>query len=197
MDKPTDRSEWTAGVLLALMPVASFLLQYVLSAQEGTEAFLFQHFTVTIVDWIFVPFNFFVVRVIDWRRGGVIYAVTILSVILNTATHAYWQYHGINGGHMMNKEHVVLPAGWVHLIYSTLQMILLAAFIFARRSSSPCSPYRRITTQLAIGYFVAAGVCGYVMNNGFMITDVMLVSLGLFFLIVYPTIVRQLTNSAR
>lgn len=194
MDKDFNRAKWTVGALLALLPVASFLSQYALSIQAGTEAFLFRHFTVTIVDWIFVPFNLVIVRVIDWRRGAVIYAVTVISVILNVATHAFWQCHLIGGGHMITPEQVVLPAGWVHLIFSTLETSLLGAFIFARR---PFSPYDFIASLLAIGYFVAAGVCGYIINKGFMITDVLMVSLGLFFVIVYPAMVRGRTNSAR
>lgn len=196
MDKPCNRVEWTAGALLALLPIGSFLSQYVLSVQAGTEAFLFKHFTVTIVDWIFVPFNLVVVRAIDWRRGAVIYAVTVISVVLNVATHAFWQYYLIKARHMITHEQVILPAGWVHVTFSILEASLLAAFIFARR---PVSPYDRIATLLAVGYFVAAGVCGYVMNNGFMITDVLMVSLGLFFVVVYPMMMRGLItcNCAR
>ena len=192
MPKSRDRSMWMPGVLLALMPIGSFLLQYALSVQADTQAFLFQHFTVTIVDWIFVPFNIFVVHAIDWRRGGSIFGITILSVVLNTAAHAYWQFHFVTGGHMISQEHVVLPAGWVHLVFSTCQMILLAAFIFVRRSPAR---FVSITTLIAVCYFVSAGLCGYIMNDGFLISDVLMVFLGLIFLVAYPAVVRRLSRS--
>lgn len=194
MGKPFSWLEWTAGALLALLPVVSFLSQYLLSIQAGTEAFLFQHFTITIVDWIFVPFNLIVVRVIDWHRGAAIYAVSFISVVLNVTEHAFWQYTLLDGGHMITQEHVVLPAGWAHVIFSTVQTSLFAAFIFARR---PCFPYDGIASFLAIGYLLGAGVSGYFMNNGFMITDVLMVVIGLFLVIVYPIMIRGLPTFAQ
>src|ERR1017187_7924186 len=120
------------GVLLALLPVASFVAQYLLSVRSGTQQVMMKHLTVMVVDWIFVPFNFFVVRVINWRRGTTIYLIACISVILNVLTHAFWQYNGIDGGHMITRAGVVLPAGWVHLTFSSLQMILVVGFIFCR-----------------------------------------------------------------
>src|SRR5262249_26568899 len=81
------------GVFLASIPVASFCLQYALSVASGTEALLFQHLTVTYVDWIFVPFNYLVADVIDWRRGKTLYVLALLAVVLCTTTHAFWEYH--------------------------------------------------------------------------------------------------------
>jgi hypothetical protein len=178
-----------SGVLLAFMPIASFIAQYCYSVQNETERQFFQHLTVTYVDWVFVPFNFLVVYVIDWRRGGVIFAATIASVVLNTAAHAFWQEKFIDKGHMFTSEGVILPGGWVHLAYSNLQMILLLAFIFARKRESR---YERITTCLAVAYFVSAGIAGYYMNNGFMVTDVVMVSSGLLFVLVWPALLSKL-----
>src|SRR6185503_5912409 len=58
-----------AGILMGLLPAVSFLCQYVLSLRSGTQQFFSHHLTVMVVDWLFVPFNFFVVRIIEWRRG--------------------------------------------------------------------------------------------------------------------------------
>jgi hypothetical protein len=191
MDKRLSRSGWATGAFLALLPVGSYLSQYFLSVKAGTDALLSQHLTISIVDWIFVPFNLIVIHAIDWRRGAVIYAVTVISVVLNVVTHAFWQYNLIEGGHMINHEQVVLPAGWVHVIFSTVETSLLAAFILAGR---PCYPYDITASILAICYFLAAGVCGYLMNNGFMITDVLMVSIGLFFVLIYPMMIRSPVN---
>src|ERR1043165_1128113 len=107
-----------ASTLLALLPLASFLGQYALSLRAGTQQILFHHPTIMVSDWIFVPFNFFVVRVIDWGRGGRLYLIACLSVILNVLAHAFWQYNGLDPGHMITKTGIILPAGWVHLAFS-------------------------------------------------------------------------------
>ena len=121
---------WIAGVALSVLPVVSFVLQYAMSVGQGTDAQLFRHFTITYIDWVFVPFNAVVVRIIDWRRGVTISLVGAVSVIGNIAGHAAWQYRGIDGGHMISAEQVVLPAGWVHLGFSIIEGTLILAFLW-------------------------------------------------------------------
>jgi hypothetical protein len=174
---------WIAGIALSVLPVVSFVLQYAMSVGQGTDAQLFRHFTITYIDWVFIPFNLVVVRVIDWRRGAAISLVAVVSVVANIAGHAIWQYHGIDGGHMISQEQVVLPAGWVHLGFSIIEATLILAFIFARKQSAP---FNAIATALAVVYFVGAGVSGYVMNHGFIATDAIMVSVGVFLVVFYP-----------
>src|SRR5437763_12295339 len=148
---PGRRFYHIVGTLLALLPLASFLGQGVLSYRAGTQQILFHHFTVTVADWIFVPFNFFVVRIIEWRRGLRLYLITYISIMLNVLMHAFWQYRKLDPGHMITKEGIILPAGWVHLTFSILEMILLAAFVFCRKANVP---RLRFLTMLAIAYFL-------------------------------------------
>jgi len=178
---------WAAGVLLSLLPAVSFFLQYVLSVQSGSVSHLFQHFTVTYVDWIFIPFNFVVVRVIDWRRGSVIFLIVIVSVIANIAGHAIWQCHGTDGGHMISPEQIVLPAGWVHLAFSIIEAVLIFTFVCARK---PSGPFNTIATALAVLYFVGAGVSGYVMNHGVIATDAIMVTSGIL-LVAFSSLVNS------
>lgn len=130
------RSQQIAGVILALLPLASFLGQYVFSLRAGTAQILFHHLTVMVVDWVFVPFNFFVIRVIEWRRGGRLFFIMCISVMLNLLTHAFWQYNGSDLGHMITKTGIVLPAGWVHLAFSIVETGLLFAFVFCRKTGA-------------------------------------------------------------
>src|SRR5436190_1360768 len=71
---------WASGVLLATMPALSFALQLWFSSQDSTLPLLFSHFTVSYIDWIFIPFNFFVVYTVNWRRGGLLFLAMILSL---------------------------------------------------------------------------------------------------------------------
>ncbi|HET6842471.1 MAG TPA: hypothetical protein VFK06_12430 [Candidatus Angelobacter sp.] len=175
-----------SGIALALMPLISFAAQYLFSVHAGTQYILFHHLTVTVVDWIFIPFNFFVVRVIDWHRGGRIYLITCISVILNVLTHAYWQYNQLDLGHMIKNNGAVLPAGWTHLSFSILETILLFAFVFCRKSESRSL---RTTSIFAVLYFLSMGICGYIMHNRFIASDIIVCFSGLFFVLLYPSIV--------
>jgi hypothetical protein len=178
-----QRRPGIAGVVLALLPLASFLGQFAFSCRAGTQQALFSHLDVMLVDWIFVPFNFFVVKVIEWRRGATLFVIACVSVILNILTHAFWQYNRVDAGHMISHAGVVLPAGWVHLAFSTLESVLLVAFVFCRK---PGAPKLRVATILAAIYFLTMGICGYIMHNGFIITDVIVSLCGFFFVLVYP-----------
>lgn len=175
-------------IVLAILPVASFLAQYALSVRAGTQAALFHHLTVMVVDWVFVPFNYFVIRVIDWRQGGKIYLIAFVSLALNALTHAYWQYNGLDLGHMMTSSGIILPAGWVHLVFSSVEMVLLVAFVFCRK---PAAPGLKIATVFATIYFVVMGACGYVMHHGFIASDVVVFVSGLFFILVYPRLIHS------
>ena len=173
-------------ILLAVLPLISFLGQLAFSIKAGTEHIMYHHLTVMVVDWVFVPFNYFVVRVIDWRNGGRLYSIVCISVILNILTHAFWQYNAGDPGHMINNAGVVLPGGWVHLAFSILEMVLLVAFVFCRK---PNASGLGIVTLLAATYFLVMGVCGYVIHSGFMISDVIVSGSGLFFVLVYPRLI--------
>lgn len=177
------RSDQMAGIVLAVLPIASFICQYLFSLRAGTCQILFHHLTVMVVDWVFVPFNIFVVRVIEWRRGGRLYLIMCASVILNLLTQAFWQYSGSDLGHMITKAGVVLPAGWVHLAFSIAETVLLAAFVFCRKAGAKGIG---IVTILATIYFVTMGICGYIMHKGFIVSDVILFFCGIFFVLVYP-----------
>lgn len=188
MARDTEKSYRTSGILLAFLPVAAFVAQYLLSVRAGTQRALFHHLTVMVVDWTFIPFNFFVVRVIDWREGKKLYLIFCISVMLNALTHAYWQYNGLDFGHMITSGGIVLPAGWVHLTFSTLEMVLLVAFVFCRIQQSSAL---RLSTMFATIYFATMGVCGYLMHRGFIASDVIVFVSGLFFVLVYPALMQR------
>jgi hypothetical protein len=188
-------SVWTAGVILGLLPVASFLLQYALSVWSGTDSFFFRNYTVAYLDWLFVPFNFVVVWTINWRRGGTFLPIVFMSIIANIVAHAIWQYYGIDGGHMITRgTQTVLPAGWAHLGFSSIETTLILAFVFIPR---PRRPFTRIATVLALAFFLAAGVSGYLINHGFIATDVIMVWGGMALVAGYPWLRRRALRRGR
>lgn len=183
---------WTAGVVLSLLPAASFLLQYVLSVWTRTDSYFFGNYTVAYVDWLFVPFNLVVVWAIEWRRGRALLLIVFVSIIANIIAHATWQYYGIDGGHMITRgTQTVLPAGWAHLGFSIIETTLILAFVFIRR---PRRPFTRIATVLALTFFLAAGVSGFIINHGFITTDVIMVWSGTALVAAYPWVGRRVAE---
>jgi hypothetical protein len=174
------------SLLLAFLPAVSFILQYVFSLWAGTLHALHHHLTVMVVDWVLVPFNFFAVRVIDWRQGKKLYLIFCLALGLNALTHAYWQYNGLDFGHMITSGGVILPAGWVHLFFSTVEMVLLVAFVFCRDKNASGSG---AATVFATIYFITMGICGVAMHHGIIASDAIVFFSGLFFILAYPKIV--------
>jgi general stress protein CsbA len=77
----------------------------------------------------------------------------------------------------------VLPAGWVHLGFSIIEMTLVLAFVFIR---APRKPFTTIATILALAFFLAAGVSGYFINHGLIPTDVVMVLGGTALVAIYP-----------
>lgn len=179
--EPSD--DKAAKVALPILPIASFLMQYVFSARAGTQSILLHHPTVTFLDWIFVPFNYYVVGAIDWQRGARMFVLTFVSLVMNILTHAYWQYHGLDTGHMITRSGFVLPAGWVHLAFSTVEMTILLAFVFSRRAK----PHHiKTATTLATIYFVGMAFAGYAIHGRLILSDAIAATAGLFFLLIYP-----------
>jgi hypothetical protein len=174
-------------ILLAILPLVSFLGQLTFSCKSGTQHIMYHHLTVMVVDWVFVPFNLVVIRAIEWRRGGRLFLIMCISVALNLLTEAFWQYNGSDLGHMITKAEVVLPAGWIHLGFSIIETMLLMGFVFCRKTGATGIG---IVTMCATIYFLAMGICGYIMHNGFIASDVITFVCGLFFVLVYPQMIR-------
>jgi hypothetical protein len=169
--------------LLTALPAASFAAQLLFSISAGTLAAMTHHTVVMIVDWLFIPFNWFAVHAIDWRKGDRIYSIVSLSLLLNVVAHAYWQQHGLDPGHLITSGGVTLPAGWAHLVFATLQATILIAFVFCR---DPTAESMRAATSFSTLYFIALPVASYEMHSGIELSGVLVCCLGLFFTLVFP-----------
>ena len=175
---------------LAALPLVSFALQYGFSAASGTLPAMMRHSTVVWVDWTLVPFNYFVACHIDWRRGRALLGIAILAVVANIAAHAYWQANGLDPGHMIAPNGATLPAGWVHLGFSIVEMILLAGFVFA---PAPAAPGRGLAVVCGVLYFVAMAASGYHMHGRAILSDTVVLLSGLFFMLLFPRVKRSRT----
>ncbi|HWG18504.1 MAG TPA: hypothetical protein VN678_11615 [Acidobacteriaceae bacterium] len=180
-----EKSTGTLAWILASLPVFSFLGQFLFSRRDGTLSLMLHHPTVTYVDWVLVPFNFFAAKVIDWRKGVAIFIIALVSTCLTLATHALWQVQRLDPGHMITKTGVLLPAGWVHIGFSIAEMALLCAFVFCRRENNA------VALWWSTIYFVAMFAAGTWIHHRVVLSDGCVFASGLVFLYVYPAIAAK------
>jgi hypothetical protein len=190
--EPEQQSRTALPWVLATFPILSFVGQYYFSAHAGTLPLMLRHPTVMYADWIFIPFNFLVARIIDWKRGLTIYVIVVVATCLVIATHALWQVQGTDPGHMITKGGVVLGAGWIHIAFSIVEMVLLVAFVFCRKSQASLM---RPATGLATVYFLAMAVCGYWIHHRIILSDACVFVGGMFFLFAFPMLSRVISRN--
>lgn len=164
------------AIISTLIPTVSYLVQYYFSQIYGTEAYLLRHNIVTIVDWLFIPINYLSIRSIDWRRGGVIFIVSIMSTISGALAHAFWQYYKIDGGHMISPQEVILPAGWTHLVFTIIETEILILSIFCRKHTSRFAGWASILISM---YFFISFIFGYLSHMTVTIGDSLLLACGI------------------
>jgi len=181
------------AVAAAIAPATSFVLQYLFSAKNGTRELFWHHATIAYLDWIFVPFNYLVIDAINWRRGATLTWLWCASVMLNIVAHAQWQISGADPGHMITARAVVLPAGWVHLAFATLETVLLLAFVFCRINGAP---HVVPLSVLMAAYFVGVPICSYFIHGRLAPTDLSVAVVGLTAAVGYPLVERSRAHAA-
>jgi hypothetical protein len=167
------------AIVLGALPLVAFGLQYAAARREHTTDALLRHHTVSIVDWVFIPLNVLFTILIDWSQKKTLGYALAACAVLNGIAHWLWTRNPGAGGHMVRADGTFLWGGWVHLLYSTVQMALVVAFFLTRKTHPEGAAYA-IATGLLILYFLAAGVSGYFINKQHLIlTDVIMVSVGI------------------
>ncbi len=166
--------------LLAALPVACFCAEYFAASRSGTLPLLRAHPTVMVADWLLVPFNFLLTRIIDWSRGLRLFVLGAAAAVVVALGHAVWQAHGTAPAGFLAPDGAVTPSGWIHLAYSVIQATLLLAFVFCRRAGAPRVGAAR---ALAVAYMVGMAIGGYVFHHRVVAEDAVIVVAGLALLL--------------
>jgi hypothetical protein len=175
MKQYKDKAIRNLAIVSTLIPIISYIAQFYFSQIYGTETNLLRHNIVTIVDWLFIPINYFSIRSIDWRRGGVIFIASIMSAISGVLAHAYWQYYNIDGGHMISPQGVILPAGWAHLSFTIIETEILILSVLCRKHTSR---FAGLVSILIFMYFFISFIFGYLSHMAVTIGDFLLLTCG-------------------
>ena len=171
------------AIFMATIPILSFLFQLVFSYFDGNIPILLKNYTVTYVDFVFIPLNYFIIRAINWGNGRKIIIIFLLAFALSCVIHYNWSVNGTDPGHMFDPIGFTYPSGWVHVVFAAFEFCLMLLFIFCY------SPVDKITliliTILLETYFIGSLIGGYFIRNKFIAEDIIRISLGCAVFIIY------------
>ena len=127
------------GLILAVIPIFSWCIQYYLSSKSGNLELFKNHIATYYLDWIFVIFNLFFAFSFIFSKNIFIYAL-IFSFIGNILIHIFWfrlhlkEKRPIYMFELKNKK--ILPAGIWHFFFSFFQLSLVLMFLFSSEDNA-------------------------------------------------------------
>ncbi|MFH1503385.1 MAG: hypothetical protein ABIE36_01890 [Candidatus Diapherotrites archaeon] len=122
------------GLILAILPIISWLLQFHLSRKKKELPLFKKHPPTYLLDWLFVPFNFFWIYTIIFNLNAFI-LLGVVSLLINYVSAKYYIKQHIKEKrpcHLFNiKNSKSSAAGYVHAIFSVIQSFLILTFLFS------------------------------------------------------------------
>lgn len=127
------------GLLLALIPIINFFFKYYFSKRNKELPLFKKHLTTYYFDWIFLPFNFFLVYTLNLELKNIL-IIIFLSIISFIFLLLYWIKT-----HKKERRPVYLfdikserikPAGFIELLFFITQCTLIFSFIFSTLNNS-------------------------------------------------------------
>ena len=117
---------------LALWPVIHFLVIFIVSKMNRNLDLLKNIYAIIYLDWLFVPFNFFIAEGADfsWMLFSVFLTISLIATIY---LHKRW--HSINDGsrqanYLINKKGLT-EEGWIHFIFMIVQTSIVMTVLLS------------------------------------------------------------------
>ena len=171
------------SLALASLPIISFLLQYFFSASNGTLYQMLHHYNVSIVDFIFIPFNIIIVKSINWKNGMRIFYLFLLAFALSCFVHYGWAVNQTDTGHMIASTGFITLSGWVHIIFSAVEFFLMLSFVF---NFSSFSKHNLTWNTIFIeAYLILSLIGGYFIHMEFLMEDIIRIASGTILFLIY------------
>jgi len=170
--------------ILVLLPVLSFFSQRFFAVQSNQLELFSTHIMVNYADWLFIPFNLFVLFATALTRRNLLIFLGI-GLVLNIGIHYYWgtlSEQGLIQSHLfVNGVSEMTNGGIVHLLFSWIQTSLIGLFFFFTKNNKYV-----IYCLISLLFYVFTLFYGsYVFHNGKpLITDIGL-GLGLIMAIAF------------
>ena len=135
---------WVLGLILALIPVLNFIIQYFLSKKEKTLKPFKENLICYYLDFIFIPFNFILAYTLVFPLQK-LWLFALIAVLINIFFHyAFWvRYEKESQRSYLFKARSkkitlsdaihakkMTSAGIMHFIFSTIQTFFILEFFF-------------------------------------------------------------------
>lgn len=129
---------WLYGIILFLLPIINFIIQYAYTHKAKTLPIFKDHWTSYWCDFIFVPINllFFFINTIPLIIIGWIF---LGSIVLNYIMHRlrWWANKQWVASHMFYFRSSKLNPAWItHFIFSIIETTILTALIFSQHTTT-------------------------------------------------------------
>lgn len=168
----SEKLKW----LLVALPFLSFGLQWYLSAEIGTQHLMLRHYNVSVVDFIFVPLNAGLYHSIRWDNGALVFVGMIFAFTASAFTHYNWAITGTDPGHMVLASGLITKAGWIHVLFTGIELSLMLLFFFNGKQEKP-----KVFLWTALGimvYLLGSLLGGYLIHRELLMEDALRVALG-------------------
>jgi len=122
------------AVILALIPVLSWFIQYHLAKIDGKLKLFEKHLSVYYFDWVFVVFNLLWIYSVSFNYFIIVFSL-IVSLIVTSLIHIFWKKLHIKEKkpvYMYDlKKRKITPAGVWHFLYHFIQLFLIIVFLLS------------------------------------------------------------------
>lgn len=171
------------GLILALIPILSWFIQYLLSKREGKLNLFRKHLSVYYFDWIFVAFNFFWVYVVSFNFNFIMYSL-LISFVATLLIHIFWKNLHLKEKkpvymYDFKKKKITLAGIW-HVFYHLIQLFLVILFLI----SDVSNVYSYLALFCLLFFFVGATFSSRSIHGKVSMTDIPFLILGFLIIVV-------------
>jgi len=173
-------------VIIFTLPLIAFILQLILSKIDNNLKELFKNYTVSVVDWVFIPFNIFAYYAISWGNIKLLIIFFVVSIIGSVVVHINWSREPLKHKYMVKEKGKFYKASFIHLIFSAAQLTIFLMLFFSPNGKNVFD-YGLALMFLAI-YFIASIFSSYYIHKKYLLEDVSRGVLGAIAVIVFALI---------
>jgi hypothetical protein len=137
--------------LFALWSIIHFVIIYSVSRFKNTLNSLKNLYAITILDWIFIPFNFLIAYSIDfsWTKFAIFIIISLIAI-----SFLHYKWHKLQNKpdetKFFTSSKGLTVEGWIHFIFMTIQTSLVLTVII----SKAIYPYYLYSMICLLLYFI-------------------------------------------
>ncbi|MCT4613133.1 MAG: hypothetical protein N4A47_07170 [Clostridia bacterium] len=149
--------------ILISIPIIAFLSQLLFSAYENNTKAFIKNYTISILDFIFIPFNVYAYNAIYWGNYRLTIGLLILSSLGSLYTHYNWSKEPDRHKHIVKSYKRLHISGYIHAIFCIVEMLIIGMLVLSYRVDRILE--YKIAGVILIIYFLFSIVSSYYVHN--------------------------------